>query len=111
MMWSFVIDANLPPALATLIEGLGHPAVHVADLAAVDSDDTVVWSLAKDRGSVIVTKDSDFPAMAAIRPNGPPIVWLRMGNTRKAHLITCVMKIWPDVIQALQAGEVVIEIR
>ncbi len=56
----FVVDAQLPPALARRLETLGHTAEHVADRGMASASDNVIRDYAASVGAVIVTKDEDF---------------------------------------------------
>ena len=42
----FVVDAQLPPALAYLLAAHGHQAEHVADIGLRDADDSPIWTYA-----------------------------------------------------------------
>ena len=42
----FLVDAQLPPALARLLITLGHTAEHVADIGLRDADDSPIWAYA-----------------------------------------------------------------
>jgi len=53
----FVVDSQLPPALARRLQALGHTAEHVAWRSASDS---AIRDYAASVGAVIVTKDEDF---------------------------------------------------
>jgi uncharacterized protein with PIN domain len=57
----FVIDAQLPPALARLLAAHGHQAEHVADSGLRDADDSPIWGYALQQQAIIITKDEDFP--------------------------------------------------
>ncbi|MBS0184516.1 MAG: DUF5615 family PIN-like protein [Nitrospira sp.] len=41
---NFLIDAQLPPALARLIISLGHGAVHVEEVGILLSTDQAIWN-------------------------------------------------------------------
>ena len=56
----FIIDAQLPLALARFMAEKSEYAVHVMDLFMMESTDSVIWDLALKDGLVIVTKDEDF---------------------------------------------------
>ena len=56
----FVVDAQLPPALARRLETLGHTAEHVADRGMAAASDNTIHDYAASVGAVIVTKDEDF---------------------------------------------------
>ncbi len=44
---NFLVDAQLPPALARWIAGQGHRAVHVFDLGFHRAADPVIWQRGK----------------------------------------------------------------
>jgi predicted nuclease of predicted toxin-antitoxin system len=56
----FLVDAQLPPALATWLADHGHEAAHVVDAGLAGADDRLVWDHALASGAVIVSKDEDF---------------------------------------------------
>jgi predicted nuclease of predicted toxin-antitoxin system len=62
----FLIDAQLPPALARLLTEHGHQAEHVHDIGRGDAPDRELWQYALDHDAVIVTKDEDFAHMSAL---------------------------------------------
>ncbi len=72
--------------------------------------DAVIWSEARSRGAVLVTKDEDFLTMAVLNREGPPIVWIRLGNVSNQALWSALEPALPDIIKALSAGERVIEV-
>jgi predicted nuclease of predicted toxin-antitoxin system len=39
----FLVDAQLPPALARVLSEKGHEAEHVADLGLVSATDSKIW--------------------------------------------------------------------
>jgi predicted nuclease of predicted toxin-antitoxin system len=61
----FLVDAQLPPALARLIAERGHIAEHVTDIGPGDAPDRDLWRYALARQAVIVTKDEDFADSSA----------------------------------------------
>jgi predicted nuclease of predicted toxin-antitoxin system len=105
----FLVDAQLPPALAGRIESLGHQAEHVFDLGLAQAPDDQVRATAAQTGAVIVTKDEDF-AVHLILHHGPSVVWVRMGNTRRAELLKRLDAEMPTVVAALERGETLIEL-
>jgi predicted nuclease of predicted toxin-antitoxin system len=58
---------------------------------------------------VVVTKDEDF-AVHQLLPGGPSIVWIRIGNTRRAELLRRFDAELPEIIAALERGEKLIEL-
>jgi predicted nuclease of predicted toxin-antitoxin system len=106
----FLVDAQLPPALARYLVSAGHEAEHVNDLALARAGDREIWRRAVDRDLIVVTKDEDFVALRALRADGPPIVWIRVGNTTRQHLLSLFASILPEIVAALERGETVVEV-
>jgi predicted nuclease of predicted toxin-antitoxin system len=106
----FLVDAQLPPALARFLAAAGHQAEHVSDVGLEMSSDREIWLRATALGSVIVTKDEDFVTLRAFQSSGPAIVWVRIGNTTRDTLIKVMSSALPAIIAALQRGETVVEV-
>ena len=77
----FLVDAQLPPALARRIETLGHSADHVFDCGLAAATDDAIRTYAAKIGAVIVTKDEDF-VVRRVLEEGPAVV-CRLGSDRK----------------------------
>lgn len=110
-MIRFLVDAQLPPALARWLDLKGYPAEHVSSIEMMAATDSAIWTVAIETGAVIVTKDEDF----AIRRNlatdsTPAVVWIRIGNTRKAELLRWMETILPTIVKALENGETLVEV-
>lgn len=93
----FLVDAQLPPALATWIEARGHQASHISDLGGVSVSDGMIWEIARRDNRTIVTKDRDFAIWVAARRNGPQVVWIRLGNSTSRNLLTWLEPRWPEI--------------
>lgn len=107
----FLVDAQLPPALARWLESRGHRASHVADIGMTNATDHAIWRWAADHDAVIVTKDEDFAVWrAATDALVPKVLWLRVGNTRKSELLRWFEPLLPQAIRALERGESLVEI-
>ncbi len=87
----FLVDAQLPPALAGWLKEAGHEAGHVEDVGLRAAEDGAIWAHALKTDAIIVTKDEDFAARSAQTENAPTIVWLRVGNTTNRSL-----RLWFD---------------
>jgi predicted nuclease of predicted toxin-antitoxin system len=106
----FLVDARLPPSLAGYLAAAGHAAEHVSELGLEAAPDREIWAKAIDFGSVIVTKDEDFVTLRALQPNGPCVVWVRVGNTTRDALVKAISSALPAIIAALERGETVVEV-
>lgn len=109
-MRRFLVDAQLPPALARKIAALGHEAAHVLDVGLLECSDRQIWDYAVTNGAVIITKDEDFAIRASVSKAPPPIVWVRIGNCPNARLLAWFEAELPAVIAALGSGTSLVEI-
>lgn len=109
-MSRFLVDNQLPAALARWMRAQGHEAEHVLDLNLGQSPDTLIWQRAAALGAVIVTKDEDFAQLTILRPDAVAVVWLRVGNCRTSVLLASVERLWPEIIRQLDAGARLIEV-
>lgn len=106
----FLIDAQLPPALARWLTEQGHEAEHVVDGGLAEADDRLIWDYALSSGAVIVTKDEDFRSRRTLNAQGPSVVWIRRGNASRRETLRWFAAVLPDVIVALSRGDTLVEI-
>jgi len=106
----FVVDTQLPRILSTRLREAGYDSEHVLEVALAQSPDNDIWIYASKNGAAIVTKDEDFAEWVHSGREGPPVVWLRVGNCTNAELLAALLPAWPQVIAALEAGDRLIEI-
>ena len=107
----FLVDHQLPTALARFLEARGHVAQHVLDVSLETASDRQIFDYAKVHDFVVVSKDQDFLELATRFPDSPALVWVRLGNCRKEILLLSFEAVLPKLLQALAAGEKVTEIR
>ena len=59
MGFKFIVDAQLPPALARYLSSQGDDVIHVLDVDMMEASDTAIWNYAICENRVIITKDED----------------------------------------------------
>ena len=106
----FLIDNQLPRALARLLKNLGHQGVHVLEFGLAQENDRAIWAYAAQNGFVIVSKDADFADLAVLDPNRVRIVWVRIRNCRTAALLESFDNALDTIERELNAGESLIEL-
>jgi len=106
----FLVDAQLPPALARFFEARGHEAKAAREVGLRQAEDPAVWTFALAGAWIVVTKDEDFAIRISVVPTGPAIVWLRIGNTSKQALLGWFAPLLPRIESALAAGERIVEV-
>jgi len=107
----FLVDAQLPPALAQWLRDAGHEAQAVREVGLREAEDSAIWQHAQTAGRVIVTKDEDFAQRAQSLAAGPVIVWLRIGNTSNAALREWLIPQLPQLVELIGQGYRVVEVR
>ena len=107
---NFLVDAQLPPALARWFVERGFKASHVFDLGLERADDRRIWDRALSEGAAVVTKDEGFAARRMVEPQGPQIVWVRFGNASRRETLARVDALLPQIREALERGERIVEI-
>lgn len=107
---NFIVDAQLPLALADWLKARGHEADHVHDLLTVDAPDQTIWTMAQDQGRIIITKDRDFAIWATDRRSGPQVVWVRLGNATRRALLDWLEPKWPAIEQRLSEDVHLVEV-
>lgn len=110
MTLSFLVDANLPEALARLIAAKGYACVYAFDLEFGDRNDIDIWPLAAERAFVIVSKDVDFADLARRTPTGPSVVWVRLRNARDQPLLERFDRDIEAVCALIAAGNRLVEV-
>ena len=107
----FLVDHQLPVALARFIATQGHQAEHVRDLGLKEADDTAIWQRASAHDLVIVRKDEDFTFLAGVPGGAGKLVWVRIGNCRKQVLLEAFRVQLPRIVSELEAGNQIVELR
>ena len=75
-----LLDQNLSRRLLPTLEA-SFPGSTQVQLVGMDTDDdSAIWAYAKAEGFAIVTKDSDFVELSAVRGMPPKIIWLNLGS-------------------------------
>jgi predicted nuclease of predicted toxin-antitoxin system len=107
----FIVDAQLPPALAGWLRDRGHRAAALRELGLTGADDRTVWELAVQRGAIVVTKDEDFAQLAARGSSGARVLWVRTGNVINRLLLVQFERAWSAIEAHLETGVTVVELR
>lgn len=106
----FLIDAQLPPSLAEKLVTLGHEAEHVNSIGMGAAKDREIWAFAVERQAVVVSKDQDFAGLAQKARKTTSVLWIRLGNTTGAALWRALEPLLPEILEAFERGERLIEI-
>jgi predicted nuclease of predicted toxin-antitoxin system len=106
-----LIDTQLPQAMAPWLRQRGFEAEHVLDIGLAQSKDNILWRYAQEQQAAVITKDEDFAEWVRRGHSGPPIVWLRAGNSSTEFLLQWLDALLPLIVRKLEQGERLIDVR
>ena len=106
----FLVDENLSPRLSESLNGLGHDAVHVAELGLKSASDSEILERALTGDRIVLSADTDFgTALASSRANKPSVVIIRRSADRRVGDLVALLKSnLADLADALEDGSVVV---
>ena len=106
---TFLVDAQLPPALCRWLKDKGEQAVHVSEIGLLAASDVEIADLAEREGHVLMSKDEDFLIIRL--PDRFAFLWVRCGNCTNTALGEWLDKRWTQTRALLDKGERFIELR
>lgn len=106
----FLLDANLSPRLADLLNKQGIESTHVRDHSLQRADDDSIFDFAADGDYVLVSEDTDFGEILAVRnASRPSVILLRSGEPltveEQAAMIGGNL---PSIADEIRAGSIVV---
>ena len=108
---NFLIDNQLPIALSRFLAARGHNAVHVLEVALAEARDEEIWAYASTRKMALISKDEDFLRYAIGAEGAATLIWVRLRNCRNSSLLAAFDKSLQQIVEALESGQSVVEIR
>lgn len=104
-----LLDANLSPRVAEALRAEDFDAVHVVDVDLLTATDDQIFDRAAEEGFVVVTADSDFGMLLAMRrTQSPSVVHLRpvAELVAEEHVALLIANL-PQVAADLERGAIV----
>jgi predicted nuclease of predicted toxin-antitoxin system len=107
---NFLIDNPLSPRVAVGLRTVGHDAVHVLDHGMHAATDEAIFERAALESRVVVSADTDFGTLLALREaTSPSVILLRTASLRRADdQAALILVALPSTEAALRRGAIVI---
>jgi predicted nuclease of predicted toxin-antitoxin system len=106
----FLIDNALSPQIAIGLTQAGYDAIHVRDLDMKAAPDIDIFDLAIAERRIIISADTDFGTLLALRSeNFPSVILFRRGISHipQTQLSILLLNL-PDIADLLEQGSIII---
>ena len=105
----FLVDQALSPLVADGLMAQGHDAVHVCTRGLSSAPDEVIFEHAAAEDRILISADTDFGAILALRRSArPSVVLLRRVPRRPALQVEVLVANLPNLAEFLQQGAIVV---
>ena len=106
----FLIDNALSPIISKGLCRAGHEAIHVRDIGLQDADDHTIFSRAAKENRVIISADTDFGTILALRNEPKPsVILFRRGTDRRPiNQLNLLLVNLPNIQKQLEEGSIVV---
>jgi predicted nuclease of predicted toxin-antitoxin system len=110
MKLKFLIDNALLPIFSDHLQNHGHNVIHVRDVDMQTCSDEEIFNFAQKEERIIVSADTDFGTIIALRNVQFPsvIIFRRTRNRKPIEQVSLLLSNLEQIVDSLKKGSIVI---
>ena len=106
----FIIDNALSPIISRGLQQAGFDSVHVRDYNMQASEDVDIFEIAAQENRTVISADTDFGTLLALRQEAKPsvILFRRNSDRRPEQQLQILLKNLPNLEESIDSGSIII---